>query len=303
MNARTLTIALLGLSFSVSLADNPADFFDVQQGNIPIIISAPHGGNQQPSDIEQPRSGNNPGDVLLNDFRTNLLAERLANQLESAIGAAPYYIINKIDRDYLDLNRDKADNNGTAAFEDPDAEAYYDYYHSQLQAMVTEVITTYGQGILLDIHGQSQDPGVIFRGTRNGEAVTDLIAQSGEIAITGPNSIFGQLETLGYPVEPDNVPLAQDPEVTFIGGYTTETYGSINPGGVDTMQIEIGRDFRDTDEDPDIWQDTADDLAIATHAFYTTFIVPQVFPVPEPAAFVLVLALATLAISWRTRRG
>ena len=43
--------------------------------------------------------------------------------------ARPYVIINKIHRKYLDLNRDKTANHGQGAFEDSNAEKYYDFYH------------------------------------------------------------------------------------------------------------------------------------------------------------------------------
>ena len=41
-------------------ADPPANFFEVQPGNVPILLLAPHGGNLQPTDIEAARSGLNP---------------------------------------------------------------------------------------------------------------------------------------------------------------------------------------------------------------------------------------------------
>jgi len=293
MSAVMLVAALWS---TAARADDPAGFFDTESGLVPIIILAPHGGTlgNHPTDIENQRSVN-ANNVLLNDYRTDDIAHRLANALEG-MGLKPYLVVNQIDRHYLDLNRDPADNGGTAAYEDPQAAAYYNYYHGAADDYVNEVFATYGRGILLDIHGQAAQNSTIFRGTRNGDTVTYMLNNFGEAALTGPNSIFGQLDTLGYGVNPaNNLLINTDPETTYIGGYTVETYGSQNAGGIDAIQIELGRDFRDLQLNEDIWKDTADDLAIAVQAYYNTYLA-----VPEPTSLAL-LGYGGLLVARRRR--
>ena len=204
-------------------------------------------------------------------------------------------VINKIDRDYLDLNRDKTANGGTAAFEDPDAEAYYDYYHNTIAAFVAEILANHDRGLLIDVHGQGAFANTIFRGTQNGDTVTDLLNAFGEPALRGPSSIFGQLETLGYDVDPENnEPLNTNPETTYVGGYTVQTYGSDNVGGIDSIQIEFGSALR-FDPNANAWQQSGADLAIALASHYNSFIVP------EPASAASLLALLTIPLLRRSR--
>lgn len=283
------SLALFGSALCptiINASTDPEDYIDFQTGTVPIILLAPHGGslNVFPDDVDIPRSDNGIN-VLLNDFRTDDIARRTAVALE-AHGLKPYIVVNNIDRRRIDMNRPKAND---AAYEDPNAETYYDFFHGKASTYVTEVFNTWGGGILLDIHGQSQDLDLVYRGTQNGLTVTDMISNFGEDALRGPNSIFGQLETLSYDVDPENnEPLNTNPETTFVGGFDVQTYGSHKNPGIDAIQIEYGRNFRDTQNDPLVWQDTADDLTIAVKAYYDTYLVP------EPGSLVIFAAGALL---------
>lgn len=120
-----------------------------------------------------------------------------------------------------------------------------------------------------------------------------MLNNFGDQALIGPNSVFGQLETLGYTVDPDNVALNIDPEVTYIGGHTVETYCSQNVGGIDSLQIEFGSALR-WDPDPDAWEQSGADLATAIAAYYNNYLVP------EPSSLAI-LSLGTLLIARRRR--
>ena len=273
---RALTLAAAVLCPTAALAEPPQNLIFSQQGDLPIILLSGHGGSEQPDDVANIRAVDDPGDIILNDFRTDLLTNKTITDLENLLGGQVYYVVNDISRRYLDLNRDKTTPGtiGNAAFEDPDAEAYYDYYHNTAAAYVADVLANHGGGILIDVHGQGAVPGTVFRGTRNGDTVTDMLNNFGDPALIGPNSVFGQLETLGYDVAPDNVPLNVDPEVTYIGGYTVETYGSQNVGGIDSLQIEYGSEYR-FDPVPNAWEQSGADLATAIAAYYNTYLIPE----------------------------
>ncbi|MEM6394526.1 MAG: N-formylglutamate amidohydrolase [Planctomycetota bacterium] len=289
----TLMFAAAALCPAVAVAEPPEDLFFTQQGSLPILLLSGHGGSEQPDDIALARMEDDAGDLITNDFRTDLLTAKAIIDLENLLGGDVYYVISDIDRQYLDLNRDKTIDGtiGNAAFEDPDAEAYYDYYHGTANAYIADILAKHGGGLLIDVHGQGAVPDTVFRGTRNGDTVTDMLANFGDDALIGPNSVFGQLEALGYTVAPDNVPLDIDPEILYIGGYTVETYGSQNPGGIDSLQIEFGSEYR-FDPDPNAWFDTGADLATAIAAYYTTYLVP------EPSSLAL-LGFAGLLLSGR----
>lgn len=292
---RAFVIVAVWLSLvSAVRADPPANFFDIQVGNVPIIITAPHGGNNGdgPSDIEAVRLTDDPDDIIANDVATDDLALKAAGDLFGLLGNQNvYYVVNHISRQYIDLNRAK----GAPAYDDPDAAPYWDYYHDTVQSYVDDVINTWGFGLLIDVHGQGQFVNSVYRGTQNGDTVTNMINTFGEAALTGPDSVMGRLETLGYDVEPDNnLPLAGDPETFYTGGFTVQTYGSDNPGGIDSIQLEFGSQLR-WSPDPNAWQQSGADLAKAIAAYYDNYLIP------EPAAAML-LAIGAVALLRRHPR-
>jgi N-formylglutamate amidohydrolase len=100
----------------------------------------------------------------------------------------------------------------------------------------------WGQGLLLDIHGQNTEPQAIFRGTDNLKSVADLQQRYGKAAISGAKSILGFLERSGYRVIPAND--EGEREERYTGGYTTRLYGSHRGTGIDAIQLEFGSHLR-----------------------------------------------------------
>jgi N-formylglutamate amidohydrolase len=147
----------------------------------------------------------------------------------------------RFNRKYIDANRPEAE-----AIESPDAKFAYDAYHYRIRQFIAQVKERFPRGaVLLDMHGQSEDPGVLHRGTQNGATVADLLRSRGPAALTGPNSILGVVQSKGYKVFPPNTTLGNPPEDRrYNGGYTVRTYGSGGPDGLDAIQLEVGRDLR-----------------------------------------------------------
>lgn len=198
------------------------------------------------------------------DANTIELAEGLAQRLHAALGAEPYLVAARFSRKYIDANRAEAD-----AIESPDLKPVYWAYHNRISAYLMEIRQNFpGGALLLDIHGQGDDPGVVHRGTRNGATVAKLLQKHGPAALVGPNSIFGFLQLKGFKVFPPNSPLNDPPEDRrFNGGHTVFTYGGKNPDSVDAIQIEVGKYLR---------TDSAfiDSLAGAIVVFYKNYLVP-----------------------------
>ncbi len=274
VTARLMVMVVVPIAGSSARADDPRDFLEISVGTLPIIITSPHGGGMIPSDVS-PRVCDVDGEVCLNDQNTHLISAALGDELELLTGARPYQIINRIDRLYIDQNRSNSANPNGAneSYEDGDARPYYEFYHGAVRESLDRVLLDHGRGLLIDVHGQSSYPNTVIRGTRNGQTVTQLLELHGEEALTGPNSVFGQLETLGYPVTPPNVPLSEERETIYNGGYTVATYGSHRTTGIDSIQIEFSREFRTTPGNPDIWQQSARDLAKAIEVFYNTYLI------------------------------
>jgi N-formylglutamate amidohydrolase len=146
-------------------------------------------------------------------------------------------IVARFERKYLDANRPSE-----SAYESMEAKPYYDGYHGALREAHDRVSREWGRGLLLDIHGQGAQAEAIYRGTGNGKTVASLTRRFGTEAITGPRSIFSQLEIMGYKVLPSTT--ESHKEQRYVGGYIVQTYGSHRGRGVDAIQLEIGTKLR-----------------------------------------------------------
>jgi N-formylglutamate amidohydrolase len=205
-------------------------------GKLPILLTVPHGGTDSVPNVATRVRG-----TTVTDVYTIEIAQALVQQLENALGARPYMVAARFSRKYIDANRAESE-----AFDSPDAKPAYDAYHNRIRLFIAEIKANFPKGaVLLDIHGQGEDPGVAHRGTRNGATVAALIRTHGAAALTGPDSIFGALQSRGYKVFPPNTPIGDPPEEKrYGGGFTVQTYGSGSPAGIDAIQIEVGRNLR-----------------------------------------------------------
>jgi N-formylglutamate amidohydrolase len=232
-------VGFLVYSFE-SFAQNPSEsekLLTLWAGMLPIILSAPHGGRQAIPGVPV-RSG--VGVVQFatgRDNNTDELAETIARRLEKKLNAKPFLIVARFERRYLDANRPSE-----SAYESMEAKPYYDGYHGALREARDRVSREWGRGLLLDIHGQGAQAEAIYRGTGNGKTVASLTRRFGTEAITGPRSIFSQLEIMGYKVLPSTT--ESHKEQRYVGGYIVQTYGSHRGRGVDAIQLEIGTKLR-----------------------------------------------------------
>jgi N-formylglutamate amidohydrolase len=233
---------------------------DVQTGTMPIVLTAPHGGSTEVPGVPPRTSGQ-----VIRDFGTLELALGVAAELQHQLGQRPYTVAARFHRRSIDANRPP-----DLAFELAEAEAHYAAYHDAVRCSVDDVRRRWqSSGILIDIHGQSDDPGTIHRGTQNGRTMRRVLERSGDVALVGPTSVLGRLRDLGYPIHPSGA-CAERESPRFNGGYTVQTYGSHQPDGIDALQIELGSSFRRGATLSQLVVDLAD--AIAT--YYQVFLSP-----------------------------
>lgn len=235
-----LTVAVVCLTPNIlAQGIDPTDFVYVQKGNLPIIISAPHGGNDALPGVPA-RTGVGVSDfATVRDTGTEELAYTLASAIQQRFGKAPYVVVSKASRLYVDLNRSAAN-----AYEHPDAQVVYDYYHRMMKLYSRTVANRFHAGLVVDLHGQGTSSATVYRGTRNGSTVRHLRSAYGQLAHDGPNSLFGMLVTRGWVVDP--APLTAPENTSFNGGYIVGTYGSQQATAVDAMQFEFGSNYRNT---------------------------------------------------------
>jgi N-formylglutamate amidohydrolase len=213
----------------------------VREGELPILISAPHGGTLSIEGVA-PREGKGmetgpKGFFTGRDGGTQELAEAVVVAIESKFGKRPFAVISATHRKYLDPNRPPA-----IAYEDEDAKPVYNRYHDAMLRFATKIMNDKKHGLLIDIHGQGTSRETVYRGTSNGKTVQRLKERFGEQAHVGEQSLFGLLKKQGWTVYPD--PFDEREKSGFTGGYIVQTYGSHNPIGIDAVQLELGAEYR-----------------------------------------------------------
>ena len=239
----------------------PADLVGSQRGELPIILSAPHGGTKKIPGVPERTGAGMPkggaGFSVAFDSNTDLLLLEVAAAIQNKFGKKPYYVFARFSRRYVDANRPPE-----IAYEDPKAKPIYEAYHDTLALHCRDVNKAFKCGLLLDIHGQGSARDTIFRGTQNGKTVSLLRERFGEKAHTGPKSFFGILNALEMKVHP-TLPDAKE-RAGFTGGHIVQKYGSKNYG-IDAIQLECGFDYRDKTKLKDVARNDRDNVMTQTY--------------------------------------
>ena len=249
------------------------EFLLVQRGELPIIITAPHGGSMAIPGVPKrlgPEGERKSGKFVTGqDVRTFELATATAKRVEEITGKKPYLVASKAHRQYVDPNRPEKE-----AVEHPKAAAVHAAFHGQVREFVDELRKKFPHGaLLLDIHGQASFPDTLIRGTQNGTTVMRAVEKHGVAALTGEASILGFMAGKGVKVEPPNTPPGTPPEPRgFNGGWIVRSYGSHTTNGLDAIQLEFGGSFR---TDATKREETAKFLAEAIKAYSEKFLAPK----------------------------
>jgi N-formylglutamate amidohydrolase len=220
------------------------DLVATQEGELPIILSAPHGGAAGIPGVPErkgeglPKGGS--GFVTTRDTGTEHLAYETAAAIAAKTGKKPYYVVAKGHRKYLDPNRPP-----DIAYQNPNAKPVYDAYHRTLADYCRAVKAAHGRGLLLDLHGQGAARDTVFRGTKDGRTVALLVQRFGPKAHDGPDSLFGLMAAKGWKAYPAD---GGKENPAYSGGYIVQTYGSHGTYGIDAVQLEFGADFRARDK-------------------------------------------------------
>lgn len=235
------------------------DWVEWRPGTLPVVLSAPHGGDLEPDAIPD-RSGD--GIVTVRDSRTIETTEAAADALEDLTGERPHVVIMHLRRTKVDANRGLPE----AALGDPNAGRAWAEYHALVDSAKARVVADNGTGLYLDMHGhghrvQRLELGYLLNSTEletrddatldaqdggdtSMRALGERTAEPFSEIVRGAESFGGLLEAQGVPSVPS--PRWPDPQVDtpegresfFSGGYSTERHGSLNGGTIDGIQIE-----------------------------------------------------------------
>ncbi len=217
-------------------------------GTLPIIISAPHGGELTPDSVPIFNDG------LARDGGSQKYARAVAQYLYQHTGHYPHLIINHLTRNRLNLNRSQEDDN----FENIQAMTAWMSFHDYINDAKNWVNTACEKGLYLDFHTNGHDHGfnelgyLLSREQLNlsNAEINALSSISSLLNLTkqdnnqltellhGPFSL-GKIMNNDYEVM--TIPNAVDIPFAysyFNGGYNTRTHGSRDGGAIDGIQIE-----------------------------------------------------------------
>lgn len=237
------------------------DYVEYIHGNLPLVISVPHGGWDKPSDIPE-RMGRFAKNQ---DIYTIEVAYEIVEEVFRLTGKYPYVIINHLHRTRLDANRSIEE----AADGNPEAEKIWHFYHNRIAAAKECILKDFNKGLFIDLHGHRHtierlEIGYLFSGEelRIEEDMLDegFLNEYSSIRnllnhnklnlsftqlIRGDYSLGSLLSAKGQICVPDrNIPYPAVNEPFFPGGYNTTRYGSMSGGTIDGVQIEIDLNTR-----------------------------------------------------------
>lgn len=236
---------LLFQYFSKYVPNVKLDYVIIKKGNIPVLLTSPHGGKLALPGV---KIRNSPGCCLISDSNTNMVVDRVVENLnDNHSGKIPYVVQALAKRKYCDLNRP-----AEKAYDQEEAKDYYDEYHNAISEAIIEMKNKFPNKlpILLDIHGQIEKVDDILRGTSNGKTYPFLFKKYGFESMIGKKSILGVLESSGISVFPScSIPSQTGELKGYTGGWTVCYYSGIHPekkfdNPIDSLQLEIGRSYR-----------------------------------------------------------
>lgn len=234
-------------------------------GDLPIVLTAPHGGALKPDAIANRKEG-----VLGADLNSLELTRALAAELFARTGRHPALVASHLHRSKLDPNREIKE----AAQGDPTAEFAWREFHAALRAALDATVARHGFAFLIDLHGHSHpiarlelgyalDSAQLNRsdatfdtsGLITLSTLRDLHARSApaltpSALIRGPRSLGALYQAAGLRAIPSPQEPQPDANPFFAGGYIVRTYTAPpDTPKVDGLQIESPRvGVRDTAE-------------------------------------------------------
>ena len=231
-------------------------YIEYHPGDLPIILSAPHGGRINPDEIPDRTYG-----TTVTDDNTYELTKVIMDTMKVRFGGMPHVILCRLKRTKLDANRDSVE----AAQGNRYALRAWQEYHHYINTAKSKIEADHNSGLFFDMHGHGVNPdGFYDLRTWLGYLVPgDILDQSDNTLNTvenarktsiralidtsrfdfiqvlrGKNSFGAILDSLNY----KSVPSVNDPGPQgsryFSGGYNTARHGSRSRGMISAIQIE-----------------------------------------------------------------
>jgi N-formylglutamate amidohydrolase len=246
------------------------DWIKVGVGNMPLVISAPHGGTFKPSTVPDRKC---KGSTTVTDLNVGKLAFNIRNQLKEQYNEQPFVVVAQIARSKVDLNRSLK--NATCG--NSKMKKVWRIYHTDIDSALSMAVKEFGFAIFVDLHGQGhkkqrlelgykstkEELKEMYLNTDKAKALADETSLANLLnmnkSLTAKELLwskysFGTLISKNgfsaVPSQKDPYPLKDDPY--FDGGYNTRRYTSSNYPHVFGWQIEANyKGVRDAEGRPE----------------------------------------------------
>jgi len=211
--------------------------FEFAKGNVPMILSCPHGGFKKPKRIPDKINGQSVADK-----NTYFIAKLIINHLKK-LGIDIYYVLNKIHRSKVDLNRPP---HSSSAFNKTSAEAndIFHYFHDQLNMFSQDCLVQFDKALLIDFHGFTRPyknyPDIIF-GHIFGKTL-NLVQDTTRKACEKFWGCYQLEEEISKHFSIDNGFAESEFSLAYSGGYITHQFYNIKQ--VNTIQVEVAKYIR-----------------------------------------------------------
>ncbi len=199
-------------------------------GNIPLLISVPHGGYLSGENFKDREKGCFEKDKnLISTFKS---IKKEFNKL----GLEPYYVYSRIKRIKVDLNRDKNE-----VIKLKKNLLHWEEYHALISKYINEIDKKYNKGIYIDLHGQStRDYLEIGYGSK--EIISKYISKKSFGSILEKNGVscfpsFKNKKVIGRYRD---------------GGFCNRRY---NKNNIKSVQIEIDKKWRKDKKNRELFAD------------------------------------------------
>lgn len=226
------------------------NFIEYIPGDLPILLTAPHGGKLKPNDIPDIN-----GVTHVGDGGTLESTLEIADQIEVITGHRPHVIINHVVSKKALFNHTDIDK---AAGNHPDVRQAFYEYQNFTEIARKKILSTWGKGHFFEMHSNAHDgkwtefgygvSGNYLDGTdaqllkqRNYSTIQTLCSNGNADfldVLRGPNSLGTLLQNEGY----NSIPSSTNPRPLgkkyFFGNHNLWRYGSNKGGTLDGTHIE-----------------------------------------------------------------
>ena len=238
---------------------------EVIVGDMPLVISVPHGGAIKPDDIEDRTCD---GATTVTDTYTIELAREIQSEMLEKYGQKPFFIISHLARTKIDQNRELEEATcGNLAMN-----AAWEYFHNSIDSALNLAVDKFGSAIYIDLHAHghaiqrlelgysltTSDLGKVYSGIEfltlgEKSSFNNLLRIREDLdiekLITGDKAFGTLISELGIPSVPSKAdPYVQRGQSYFNGGYNTKYYTSESYPYVYGWQIEVNSEARNTKE-------------------------------------------------------